>query len=192
MNCAILHRMENDTYPRSVVLTDKKLTRLITEKADMVLEGRKLSEGIDAVQAEMEAIDKEVQAIESTVQVDDLRADAEELTKEFNAVMDKMEKNQQKVRERLLEIVPKELREKYDAKKKEKDSLELERNKIALKVQKWNDKIIPLGRKLMKPFIRNEYEDYDTLRLENGKVVATLFSHLADFKRSFEKRILRH
>lgn len=175
-------------YPRKIVLEDKKLTKLLQEKSEMILEGRKVSEDIDAIQAEMDEVDKEVQAIEATVEADDLKAQAEELTKEFNAVMTKMEDNQKELRKRLHDIVPQELKEKYESKKKEKENLENMRNRLALKAQKWNDKIIPLGRKLMKPFIEDMYEDYDTLRLENGEVVATLFSHLDDFKKNFSAK----
>lgn len=175
-------------YPRKIVLTDGKLAKLLKEKSEMILEGRKVSEDIDALELEMDAIDKEVQEIEKTVQKDDLKTEAEELTKEFNAIMAKMEDNQKRLRERMLEIVPQDLRDKYDSKKKEKDGMEIKRNKIALKAQKWNDKIIPLGRKLMKPHLENKFEDYDTIRVENREIVATLFSHLDDFEKNFEKK----
>lgn len=177
--------MENTSYPRTVTLEDAKLEKLLREKADMVLDGRKLSEDIDEKEREMGEIDKEVQEVEATVQVDDLRTEAEVLTKEFNSVMSRMEENQKKVRERMHQIVPQELKDKYENKKKEKEELESQRNKVALKIQKWNDKIIPLARKVMATFIQNEYEDYDTLRIENGKVVGTIFNHFEDWRKIF-------
>src|SRR3990167_4018438 len=178
--------MDNtEIYPRVVKIDNSKLIRLVEEKADMVLEGRKISEDIEAVEREMEKIDLEVQAIEAKVEVVDLKTQAEELTMEFNAVMKKMEDNQKEVRKRLHLIVPQEMKDKYDATKKTKEELELQRNKVALKISKWNDKIIPLARKVMKAFIQNEFEDYDSLRLENGKVVGTIFNHLEDWKKQF-------
>lgn len=179
--------MEN-TYPRIVAIDNSKLVRMVKEKADMVLEGRKISEDIEVVQQEMDAIDLEVQAIEAAVDVADLKVQAEELTKEFNAVMAKMEDNQKEVRKRLHLIVPQELKDKYDAVKKTKEEFESKRNKVALKISKWNDKIIPLARKVMKTFIQNEFEDYDSLRLENEKVVGTIFNHLEDWKKTFYNR----
>lgn len=183
-----------DTYPRKIVLEDAKLKKLLTEKSNMILDGRKISEDIDAVQAEMDAIDKEVQTVEATLVAEDLKERANGITAEFNAVMAKMDELKKEHRERLGTIVPQELKDKYDAKKTEKDSLETQRNKIALKAQKWNDKIIPIARRIMSKHIENEFEDYDTLRLENGEVVATLFSHLEDFKREYLKRktAIRH
>jgi uncharacterized protein YoxC len=177
-----------ETYPRRIVLHNEKLTKLLKEKTEMILEGRKISEDIDVLQEEMDSVDKEVQAVEATVQTEDLKAEAEELTVEFNSVMSKMEDNQKRLRERMIAVVPQELRDKYEQKKQKKEELERERNKIALKAQKWNDKIIPLGRKLMSPFIEDEFEDYDTIRFENGEVVATLFSHIDDFKKNFRKK----
>lgn len=179
-------------YPRKIVLDDAKLKKLLTEKSDMIMDGRKVSEDIDAIEAEMNDIDKEVQAVEGGLVAEDLKERANAITVEFNAVMAKMDELKKEHRERLGTIVPQELKDKYDAKKKEKDELELKRNKIALKAQKWNDKIIPLGRKLMKSFIEDEYEDYDTIRVENGEVVATLFSHLDDFKKNFNKMKGKH
>ena len=172
-------------YPRTVVLSDSKLARLLKEKADLILEGRKTSEDIEAKEAEMEVIDKEVQEIEATVDLTDLKLEAEKLTPEFNAIMDKMEENQKKVRKRLNEIVPQEMKDKYDNTKKGKEELENKRNKIGLRVQKWNDKIIPLGRKIMAPLLKSEFEDYDTLRIENENVVGTIFNHLEDWKKAF-------
>ena len=178
--------MDNiEIYPRTVKIDNSKLIRLVEEKAAMVLNGRKISEDIEAVEQEMEKIDLEVQAIEATIEADDLKKEAEELTKEFNAVMAKMEDNQKELRRRLHIIVPQEKKDQYDAVKKTKEELEQTRNKIALKISKWNDKIIPLARKVMKVFIQNEYEDYDSLRLENGKVVGTIFNHLEDWKKQF-------
>ena len=175
----------NQEYPRTVFLEDPKLKRLLEERESMILDGRKLSADIDEKEREMDEVNQELLTVEATVDVDDLRQEAEKLTVQFNSVMSAMEDNQKKVRERLHQIVPQELKNKYDNKKKEKEDLENKRNKIALRVQKWNDRIIPLGQKVMSAFIQNEYEDYDTLRIENGQVVATIFNHFEDWKKIF-------
>ena len=39
----------------------------------------------------------------------------------------------------------------------------------------------------MQPYLQDKYDDYDTLRIENGEVVGTLFNHLNDFKERFNK-----
>jgi seryl-tRNA synthetase len=83
---------------------------------------------------------------------------------------------------------PQELRDKYDALNKDKEEKETERNKIALSAQKYNDKIIPLSRELMKPLLQDEYEDFDTIWIQDGQMVCTVFSHLDDFKNKFNER----
>jgi len=83
---------------------------------------------------------------------------------------------------------PQRLRDDYDKAKKSKEKLEIERNKIALKAQKYNDKIIPLSRDLMKPHLQNEFEDYDTIFIKDDKMIATIFSHLEDWKIIFNKK----
>jgi len=82
---------------------------------------------------------------------------------------------------------PQEMRDKYDTMNKQKEEKEIERNKIALSAQKYNDKIIPLSRELMKPFLEDEFEDYDTIQVKDGEVVCSIFSHLEDFKINFNK-----
>ena len=179
--------MDNNqkTYPREVILEDPKLEKLLKEKGDMILNGRKMSEDIDAVELEMNEIDQEVVAIEKAVDLSDLKVEADQLTQEFNDLTGRMNAVSDKMKERLHLAVPQELKDKYQNKKDEKEKLENDRNKIALKVSKWNDKIIPLARKIMASFLENEYEDYDSLRMENGKVVGTIFNHLEDWKKVF-------
>jgi predicted nucleic acid-binding Zn-ribbon protein len=175
-------------YPRQIKLEDSKLLKLLKEKDEVRKEGIRLSEDIDAIEEEMKAIDTEVKSIEATLQADDLKKEAEGITEEFNTILKKMEDVKNKVAERMHQIVPQELKDKYQAKKKEKEDLEHRRKKAGLKIQKINDKAIPIGRRLMQPFIDNEYEDYDSIRFENGEIVATLFSHLDDFQKNFITR----
>ena len=70
----------------------------------------------------------------------------------------------------------------------QKQELETERNKIALSAQKFNDLIIPLSRDLIKPSLQDEYEDNDTIMIKDGEIVASIFSHLNDFKIQFNTR----
>jgi hypothetical protein len=57
-----------------------------------------------------------------------------------------------------------------------------------LKAQKYTDKIIPLARKAMSEFLEDQYDDYDSLKLEDGKIVCTIFNHLDEWKANFNKR----
>lgn len=175
-------------YPRTVTLEDKKLRTLLEEKEELILNGREASLEIEEKEKEMQAIDQEIQTSESEVDMTDLLEEAKGITEEFNAVVAKMEASKKAMFDRAKAYVPAELYEKYENKKKEKEDLELERNKIGLKIEQKKDKIIPLVRELMKPYLENEFEDYDSIRLENEKIVGTIFNHLDDFSKRFKSR----
>lgn len=175
-------------YPRTIVVTDEKLVKMVKEKDDLITEGRKIYEEVAVLIEEMDAIDKEIQAVEATVDMSDITAKAEELTAQVNALREQMNQVNKEGWDRLKSKVPAELGDKYETKKKQKEELENQVKKIALKVEQKKDKIIPRTRKFMSQFIEDEFEDYDSIRQENGQVVATLFNHLEDFKKSYREK----
>lgn len=170
-------------YPRLIELEDTKLKKLLVEKSQLVEAGRAISEEIEGIEIEMDGIDKKIQELEKQVDISDIMAQEKVITERFEAIVKEMELLKNRIYERMNEQVPKENKLKYDELRKTKGELEEKRNRIALKVQKKNDKIIPISQKLMKPLLQDEYEDFDTIRIENGKVVGTIFSHLDDFKK---------
>lgn len=176
-------------YPRTVILESDTLKALIQEKTDLVLEGREKTSQIELIENDMKAVDKEIQSIERSVDTSDIDAKAKEITDAMNAILEQSKQVKEELRERLKAAVPEMLIKQYEDCEQKKEKLEEERRKLALKVQKKNDKIIPLGRKLMQPFLQNEYEDFDTLRLEDGKVIGTIFSHLETFKEHHAKKV---
>lgn len=177
-----------DEYPRTVKLDDSELKELLEQKEELVFSGRELSETIDEREKEMQKIDEEIQAAEKTADLTDINARAQEVTDSFNEIVTKMEAIKQEMFDRAKAMVPPELYTQYEAKKKEKEDLEIERNKIGLKIQQKNDKIIPIGRRAMKPHLKDMFEDYDTLRIENEEVIGTIFNHVDDFKKQFLNR----
>lgn len=176
-------------YPRTVILEDGKLKTLLQEKMELVLEGREMSQKIEDVEANMKAIDTEIQTYEKKVDISDLDAKAREITEAMNAIIAQMEGLKKEVKDRIRAGVPDTFYAQYEENEAKKKSLESDRNKTALKIQKKNDKIIPLGQKLMKPHLQDKYEDYDSLRIEDGQIVGSIFSHLAMFNEQFDKRI---
>ena len=175
-------------YPRKVVLEDEKLKKLLTEKGELIKKGRKISEDIEEYEKEMEKIDVDIQEIEKTVDISDLNTEAEDVTNRMKAMMKEMEGLQAKIFARMKEKVPTVVTDRYEEVKKLKEKAETERNKIALKAQKYNDKMIPLARKLMAKHLEDKYEDYNSLVVENGQVVGTIFSHLEEWKDLFDKK----
>lgn len=174
-------------YQRTIEIISPKLKKLVEEKGVLIESGRKISERVEELETKMANIDTEMQILEKQVDIKDLDEQAKTITDRFNAVVKEMEILKGRIYERMKEMVPVSLKEEYDKAKKIKEEKETERNKIALKVQKYNDKIIPLAQKMMKEHILNEYEDVETIKLENGILVGTIFSHLEDFKERFKK-----
>lgn len=175
-------------YPKKIKLSDAKLKKLLAEKAELIIAGRAKSAEIEKLEAEMEILDNQMKEVQKSVDISDLKEKGNLIGERMEVCIKEMKELENEINTRLKEKSPIELLEKYDSTKTQKEELETERNKIALKAQKYSGKIIPLGQKLMKPFIEDEYEDYDTIRIEDGEIVATIFNHLEDFKTNFNKK----
>lgn len=173
---------------RTIKIENKKLFNLLTEKGDLINTGREISDKVESYEKEMEELDLKVQEAEKKVDITDLTDKEKEISDRVQKCIDDMNAVKQEIYKRMSEQVDHSLHEAYEEVKKKKEQAEEIRNKIAIKIQKYNDKIIPLSRTLMKPFIEDEYEDYETIKIEDGKIVATIFSHLDDFKNNFKKK----
>lgn len=175
-------------YPKTVIIENPKLKDLLVKKGELIKIGRAKSEEIEVVEKEMTEVDIKLQEEEAKVDISDLNDKQKAIGAKVDEAIKEMNEVKEEIFARMMAQTNPEYRTKYDELKKKKEELETERNKIALKAQKYNDKIIPLGKESMKPFIEDQYEDYDTLQLEGDEIVATIFSHLNDFKSNFKKR----
>lgn len=171
-----------------IKLNNDKLKKLLEEKAVLINAGRAKSEEIEKVEKEMEEVDTKIKDIEKQVNIDDFLSDEKLLTEQVEKIIEQMKKIKQSILERLKGHVEPELVNKYDELKIKKDDLETERNKLALKAMKYSGKIIPLGQKLMKPYLEDDFDDFDTIRIEDGEIVCTIFNHLEDYKNNFKKK----
>lgn len=175
-------------YPRKIKIENAKLKKLIDEKGVLVTEGRALSEEIESLDREMHELDEQIKQLEKSVNIEEFHVKEKEIADRVDQCIKEMKEVQQQIFAKMKEHIPDEFGKEYDALKEKKEKLEERRNKIALKAQKYNDKIIPLGRKAMQPFLEDRFDDYDTIRVEDGEVVCTIFNHLEDFKNNFNKK----
>ncbi len=175
-------------YPKTVTLESDKLKDLLIKKGDLITTGRATSTAIEVVEKEMAEIDVKLQEEEAKVNISDLNDKQKAIGAKVDEAIIEMQAVKEEIYSRMMAQTSPELRTQYDELKKKKDELESERNKVALKAQKFNDKIIPIGRELMKSHLVDQFDDYDTLYLENGEVYATIFNHLVDFKNNFKKK----
>lgn len=178
--------MEN-IYPRETKLENEELRSLIGEKGKLVSEGRTLSEEIEKLEIEMSKIEELLKVEEKKVDLTELHKKEKAITKRMEKCIEDIDEVTQEIYAKIKAETPQEIRDKYDELNKQKEEKETERNKIALSAQKFNDKIIPLSRELMKPLLQDEYEDYDTVFLKDGQITCGVFSHLDDFKTNFNK-----
>lgn len=174
-------------YPRELKIENEELKELIKEKSKLVLEGRTKSEEIEAIEKELSEIDKSLQEEESKVDLSEFKKKEASITKRMDQCIADIQEHKNAVYAKIKAETPQEIRDKYEELSKLKEEKETERNKIALSAQKYNDKIIPLSRELIKPFLQDEYEDYDSVFLKDGEINCTIFSHLDDFKTKFNK-----
>lgn len=179
--------MEN-IYPREIKLDNEELKSLIEDKAKLVNEGRAKSEEIGKIEEEMAETEKTLIAEEKKVDLKEFHKKEKSITKRMEKCIADINAVKQAIYDKIKAETPQELRAKYDELNKQKEEKEIERNKIALSAQKFNDKIIPLSRELMKPLLQDEYEDYDSIMIENGEMKAVIFSHLNDFKVAFNTK----
>ena len=174
-------------YPKKITLKNDKLKKLIQEKGGLIGTGRTLSEDIEKLEADMVLVDQEIMVAEKAVDLSEFQEKQLEITNAVEGYIEQMKTVQKEMFSKLKDSVDSGLYKKYDILKEQKEKLEESRNKVALKAQKYNDKIIPLGRKLMEEYLENEYDDYDSIKIEDGEIVCTIFNHLDDFKKKFKK-----
>lgn len=175
-------------YPRETKLENEELKNLILEKSKLVNEGRGISVEIEKLEKEMSEVEELLKAEEKKVDLKEFFKKEKSITKRMEKCIKEINEIKQAIYDKIKAETPQELRDKYDELNKKKEEKETERNKVALAAQKFNDKIIPLGRELMKPLLEDEYEDYDSIMIKDGEMVCSIFSHLDDFKNNFNNR----
>lgn len=175
-------------YPKNITIESPRLKTLLEKKGELIKIGRAKSEEIEATEAEMATTEQALIEEEKKVDIKDLDEKSKAIGTKVDEAIAEMQEVKKEIFDRMMKQTNPELRTKYDELKKKKEELETERNKVALKAQKFNDKIIPLGKELMKPFLEDQYEDYDTLQLDGDEIVASIFSHLADFKNNYKRK----
>jgi len=115
-----------------------------------------------------------------------LKAKGDRLNDECQKKFEELQDVIKQIEDIRLAAIPAEMRDAHMALMKKRESLERDRNKIFLKVQKIKDLVVPIIQKEVKPLLQ-EYDDIETAKTKDGKVVIETFNHLADFKKKFKK-----
>ena len=168
-----------------MTLDNKKIHDLIVEKDLLVTEGRKISGILDQIEKDILKIQEQERKITAKVKVDALQKKGNALNDECQKKFEELQRVIAEIEEIRLDAIPKEIKDKHMEMMKEREKCERDRNKIFLKVQKIKDKVIPLIQKHVKPLL-NPYDDIETAKTKDGKVIINTFNHLEEFKAKFK------
>lgn len=170
-----------------ITLENKKIHDFIVEKNVMVEGGRKISREIEALDIKIKRFEeKEKKITAAVIPPKELTDKGDALVKEVEKMHLELTKIANEINQSKLAAIPEDMKNEHMQLLKDKESKERERNKVALKVQKMKDKIVPYIQKTVKPMLA-EYEDISTAEVENGKIVIATFNYLEDFKKRFRR-----
>ncbi len=172
-----------------IEITNKKLFDHIVHKDELVNEGRKISRVIEANELKIKRFqEREKRITAKLTPPKELTDRGDELQKEINRIAKELENIANAITKSKLDAIPQQMKDDHNKLLVENEKLERERNKIALKVQKIKDKIVPIVQKFVKPLL-GEYDDIETAKAskEDGKITITTFNYLEDFKAKFRR-----
>lgn len=170
-----------------IEIENKKIADLINLKDTLVDEGRAVTVLIEKEEKKIKEFENKEKKITGSVKPDPvLKAEGDALVKVFNDTLKRLEEVGQLIEAEKMKAIPKELEAEHKACLKVKEQLERDRNKVALKIQKVKDRVIPAIQKHVKPLLK-EYDDIETAKVVKGKVIIETFNHLADWKKKFNR-----
>ncbi len=177
-----------DIIKYMIELTNKKLHDYIVDKDKLVDVGRKLSRDIEMVEAKIKRIEeKERRITAKVIPPKEMTDKGDALVAEVTRINTELTKIANDINDSKLAAIPADMKKDHMELLKQRESLERERNKIALKVQKIKDRVIPIVQREVKPLLLDEYDDIETAKAKDGKVMITTFNHLVDFKKKFRR-----
>ncbi len=154
----------------------------------MVNEGRKISRDIEDIDIRIHRFEqKEKRITAKIVPPKELTDRGDDVAQQIASLSDELDKIAKQINDSKLAAIPQDMKEGHMALLKQKEEMERGRNKIALKVQKIKDKVVPLVQKHVKPLLETKFDDIETAKVRDGKVEITTFNYLEDFKKTFNR-----
>lgn len=170
-----------------ITIKNNKLVELLNQKADIINAGRKISMELELMQKDITDFEEKEKAITLSVECKEKVDAGNALKAEIEDKLKQLEKLGQEIEKEKLKAIPVEIRDKHLALLKKKEGLERERNKLALKIQKIKDRLIPIVRREVGPLLK-EYEDIETATVNGDAVDITTFSYLEEWKKAFNAK----
>jgi len=177
-------------------ITNAKLYDWIMLKDKEVAGGRKISEDMDKLEKKIKRFEIMEKRITGKIKPDQELVDkGDKMVKDLQKMQEELMKIADGINKKKLEAVPQKMKDEHMALLKEREVLERERNKVALKVQKIKDRIVPLVQKEVKPLLCAErieqidmgrFDDIETAKAKDGVVEISTFNRLTDFMNKFK------
>lgn len=169
-----------------IKIQNKKILEYLKQKDLLVNQGRGVSEQIEKIEAEILELDKTEKEYTTACEPKELMEEGKILQEKINKLILKLQDISEKIKDEKINSIPKEMVDKHYKLRDTKEKLERERNKIALKIQKIKDKVIPMIQKSVMPKLK-EYDDIEKAEIIDDEVVVTTFNRLEEFKKQFKK-----
>lgn len=173
---------------KTLTIEDKTVIKLLTDKDKVVNEGREISKKIEDVQKRVDELTEEEMKLTEKVEPKDLITRGDELRDGINKLIAELEEVAQKIKDEKMAAIPEETKKEHLKLNSEREKLEQERNKKALKVQKIKDKLIPKLHKFTKADL-DEYEDLLSAELKDGVCVVEIFNHQENWRKLFKEKM---
>jgi len=167
-------------------ITDKRIIKLLTDKDELVKEGRKISQNLEKIDYKIKVLEDKEKAITAKIEPKELGEQADKLKAQINELLKQFEKVSGDIFNEKMAGIPKAIETEHKDLLKLKEEKERERNKIALKVQKIKDRVVPLIKKEVTPLLK-EYEDIESIEIKGEVANVKTFSYLEEFKTRFNK-----
>lgn len=171
-----------------ITIDNKKVHDYIVSKDALVEVGRSISREIELIEIKIKRIEEKEKRITGKVAIPkELTDKGDELLKQLKDIDTKLTEVANQIEKSKLDAIPAEMKKDHEQLFKDKEVKERDRNKIALKVQKIKDKLIPIVQREVKPLLLDRFDDIETAKAKDGKVVISTFNHLEEFKRKFNR-----
>ncbi len=172
-----------------IIVENKKLVQYVTDKDALVTQGRQISAEIEKVEKRIATLEIKEKAITSKVQPPkELSDKGETLMKTLQANIKELDEVSAQIRDIKLAGIPADMKKEHEDLMKKREELERDRNKVALKVQKIKDRVVPMIQKEVKPMLKEEFDDIETAKVKDGKLVISTFNHRRDWETKFRQK----
>ncbi len=169
-----------------IELDNKKIKDFLLQRDELVKTGRQISVDIEKIEDKIRVFESKEKMITSKIKPSKEHVElGQKLTDEINEKIKELEKLGNDIDNAKLAAIHADMKKEHLSLMDEKEKLERERNKVALKVQKIKDRMVPLIQKEVKPLLKDEFDDIETAIIEDGKVIIKTCNYLADWKRTF-------